>query len=105
MIFDLEDDIKKTSKQTPLNPNVVFEESQPLKTPVRFSETQHRYGSDYDPDTMDLFEGQYDYMYQTISEELVGQHKPKVEQSLRRELITELIDVLKDLKHQDRNEK
>ena len=82
MIFDLEDDIKKTSKQTPLNPNVVFEESLPLKTPVRFSETQHSYGSDYDPDTMDLFEGQ-----------------------LRRELITELIDVLKDLKHQDRNEK
>ena len=99
MIFDLEDDIKKTSKQTPLNPNVGFEESLPLKTPVRFSETQHRYGSDYEPDAMDLFEGQYDYMYQTISEELVRQHKPKVEQSLRRQLITELIDVLNNLKH------
>ena len=105
MIFDLEDDRKKQSKQTPLNPNVVFDESLPLKGPVRFSETQHRYAPDYDPDTIDLFEDQYDYMDQTVSKELDGQYKPEVEQSLRLELISELIDVLKDLQHQDRNEK
>ena len=105
MIFDLDDDKKRPNKQLALTTDKVTDESLSLEPPPRSSETRHRYAPDYDPDTMDLFEGQYDCMDQTVNEELVREFSSEIEQRLRREMTTELAGILKDLKHHGKNEK
>lgn len=108
----MDDEEKKPVTQIPLMNDLVFDESMPLRPPVKPGsrpKPRKSYSPYYDPDTIDLFDFNIEgaiteelrHNAEEVIEGLVSEYTSEIGRRLREELGHQLASILDDLNHRD----